>query len=395
MRRPVTLLIASLLAIASAGGVRAGESDPLVLASLAPETGDLSQILRTVRLPVELAVDEINAAGGVNGQDVILVLGDEGEDADAALAAIDHFEAEQVDAIQGPTAATTTVAVLDAVTSSGMLMCSGSDSLTPVDDGDGFYFRTAPPSRLQGPALAELILSDGHRRVAIIRRRDSFGSSVGKSLARRLRRGGGRVAANVSYDTEAGDFETEVERVVATEPDAIAILGFDIDGAAILRELEDQGMTPSDVGIYVPDTMRTPAVAAAGIKGVTPAAAPYDVDSPFHETFAEIQEPPVFWSYYYDCTILTALAAVNAESAEASAMTAAFTENLRGDEDCNTFAACKKLLEVGKSIHWRGASSNFDDYGDFEPNEGVYDTWSSDDSGDAVTGDPSEQIHVP
>jgi branched-chain amino acid transport system substrate-binding protein len=71
-----------------------------------------------------------------------------------------------------------------------------------------------------------------------------------------------------------------------------------------------------------------------------------------------------------------------------------FTSNLSGKRDCDTFAACKKLLDDGKTIHWRGASSNFDKFGDFEPNEGVYDVWSYDATGRVQIEDASSQIAV-
>jgi hypothetical protein len=56
--------------------------------------------------------------------------------------------------------------VLDTIEDAGMLTCSGSDSITSVDDTDGLYFRTAPPSRLEGMALAELVLADRELRAS-------------------------------------------------------------------------------------------------------------------------------------------------------------------------------------------------------------------------------------
>ena len=407
MRRPFLLLLATSVALGAASAPAPGTTADggLLVASLAPETGDLAPILDAVRVPVELAVEEINAAGGVNGHDVTLVVGNEGSDPETARATVDRLASEGVDAIVGPVASSTTVAVLEEITEAGILTCSGSDSLAAVDDSDGLYFRTAPPSRLEGLALAELMLADGHRRVAVLKRRDDFGTDVGRALTQRLRRGGGRVISNIAYSPDASSFATQVERALAKEPDAIAILGFDVDGAAVVRELVAQGAPPPETAIYVPEAMRRATFATSvdpsdpstieGIKGTAPAATPYDVDSPFHETFAGTGVDPVHSSQFYDCTILTALAAVKAESNDPAEMKQAFTDNLRGDADCNTFAACAALLDDGASIHWRGASSNFDDFGSFEPNTGVYDAWTYDAAGVAVTGSPSEQILVP
>jgi branched-chain amino acid transport system substrate-binding protein len=131
------------------------------------------------------------------------------------------------------------------------------------------------------------------------------------------------------------------------------------------------------------------------IKGVAPAETPFGVQSPFPAALAARGVAPVFSAATYDCTILTALAAVKAKSDDPVKLKAAFGANLHGQRDCTTFAACARLLDAHTSIHWRGASSNFDRFGSFEPGEGTYDVWYYDAGGNAVTSDPSAQIRVP
>jgi len=49
---------------------------------------------------------------------------------------------------------------------------------------------------------------------------------------------------------------------------------------------------------------------------------------------------------------------------------------------------------AGQTIHWRGASSTFDNFGKFQPNQGAYDTWSYNEQGKAIDSDPSVQIKI-
>jgi branched-chain amino acid transport system substrate-binding protein len=413
-RRPVArrwgaLALTLTVGLTTGTGVaNAGEAaDSLVLGSLAPETGDLAPLLRSLRVPVEMAVQEINAAGGVNGVPVTLVTGDEGTDAATARATVARFVEAGVDAIEGPATPQTVLNVLGAVKRAGILMCSGTDTLAPItrDRTGGLYFRTAPPSRLQGAALAQLVLADARRRVAVVRRDDYFGSSVERSLVRALRAEDVRIVESVSYEPDATTWRTEARRVAKKKPDAIVVIGFEQDGAGAVRSLLAPGVFATRVPIYVPDTMQSTSFATlvsgavpqvvAGIEGTAPAPAPGGVQSPFLRAFAARGVDPIFSAHAYDCTILTALASIKAKSTEPAKMRKAFTKNLRGREDCNTFAACKLLLEQGKSIHWRGASSSFDHYGEFEPRQGVFDTWRYDAAGRVVTNDASQQIHVP
>jgi len=380
----------------------------LVIGSLAPETGDLSAIVDSLRVPVQIAIDEINAAGGVNDQQVTLVTGDDGTDPEVAGQTVDRMiSSDGADVIIGPASSGTALGILGKVKGKALL-CSGSNTAAQLDkDGPsktgGLYFRTAPTDALQGPALAELLLSDGHSKVGILTRNDSYGVGFGKSVATALKQGGAKVVTNVAYKAEGDNFDADVQKVLDKKPDSVIVLGFNDDGAKIVQTMIEKGAGPADLPIYTADGMQgssfgetvdpaNPGV-VSGIKGTAPAAAPAGVESPFQDTFAATGTDPIFSAYYYDCTILAALASVKAKSDGATDIAKAFKANLKG-RACNTFATCKDLLVSGKKIHWQGASSGFDKFPKNQPSQGVYDVWSYDDSAEVVTEDPSSQIKI-
>jgi branched-chain amino acid transport system substrate-binding protein len=393
---------------ADATGRRPSSGDgTLAIASLAPQTGALQSLRDSLRVPVELAVNEINAAGGVNGTPVTLAHGDEGSDVATARATIATLADAGIDAVIGPTAPATVLGVIGDVRKARMLMCSGTDTLAPVTarSTNGLYFRTAPGPRLQGFALADLVLADGHERVAILRRDDFFGDEVGVATKRRLRTGGARIVADVAYDPDASSVAKQVRAALRREPKAVIVIGFDHDGARVLAGLVARDAGPDTTAIYGPDTLQSLGFAAAvdpadptkvaGVKGTAPAPAPTGAESPFLAELENRGTPPVFSAHSYDCTILTALAAEKAESDDPDAMKRAFAKNLRGKNDCNTFAMCVALLAEGKTIHWRGASSGFERFRAFEPGSGTFDTWAYDATGQPVTDAATNQIDVP
>jgi branched-chain amino acid transport system substrate-binding protein len=419
MHRSRLLLLASVVtltglitafATAPAGASGPNTDGTLVLASLAPETGDLSAIVDSLRVPVQLAVDEINAGGGVNGKKVTLVTGDDGTDPEVAAQTLDRLlTSDGADAIIGPASSGTALGILDKIKGKA-LVCSGSNTAAQLStDGPkksgGLYFRTAPPDKLQGPALAELVLSDSHSKVAILTRNDSYGVGFGKSLQKALKQGGAQVPANIAYSIDEGaNYDADVQKALDTNPDAVIVIGFNDDGAKIIQTMIEKGKGPADLPTYTADGMQgssfgktvdpqNPGV-VAGLGGTAPAAAPAGIKSPFQSKFQAAGVDPIFSSYYYDCTILTALAAVKAKSDDPKKMAAAFAANVKGKKSCNTFFTCKSLLEKGKTIHWRGASSQFDKFPKNEPNEGVYQPWAYDAQGAPKDTDPSTQIQI-
>jgi branched-chain amino acid transport system substrate-binding protein len=387
----------------------AADKGKLVIADLAPETGTLSTLLDALRTPVRLAVDEINAAGGVNGQPVTLVTGDDGGDEATVSRTVDALIATNgARVIIGPASSPTAAGILDDVKGKALL-CSGSNSAAALDrDGPeqsgGLYFRTAPPDSLQGPALAELLLADGRSKVAILSLEDTWLADVGHALADELEQGGAKVVAQSSYPADGANVASIVAKALAKKPDSVVVLGEQDDGAKVVQALIAAGDGPATLPIYTSNAMQGTGFAAlvdpanpgavAGIRGTAAAAAPAGVDSPFHAAFAATDIEPVFSAHTYDCTILAALAAVKARSTEPAKLAKAFTANLRGKQDCDTFAACQALLAAGKSIHWRGASSKFDNFGKHQPQEGVYDVWGYDATGAVVTDPPSSQITI-
>jgi branched-chain amino acid transport system substrate-binding protein len=411
----MTGVVTALLAVgggtAGAGEEKRGNvNGSLELGQLAAQSGQLANIVQSLTVPVTMAVDEINAAGGVLGNPVTYAVADDATDPAIASESLEGLlEDAKVDAIIGPTSSGITLNILEEVQRRSVLLCSGSNFSAELSeaDSDGYYFRTTPSDRLQGPALAELVRKDGHKKVGILARRDTYGVGLATSVKKALDRGGKRVVANVEYDPDATSFDREVQRVVDQKPDAVIVLGFENDGADIVRTLIAKGLSPQQFPIYTADGMRTNAFptlldpnnpgAVAGIKGTSPATAPTGVQHPFLDAFSTTGIDPIYSAFYYDCTILTALAAEKAKSDDPAKMKEAFAANTKGKNKCTTYAECKQLLDDGKTVQYQGASAafrNMNKFGAFEPSAGVYEVWSFDEAGRDNSEPPETQIRV-
>jgi branched-chain amino acid transport system substrate-binding protein len=408
----IAAVTAATLAPALAAGPAAARKQPradgaLTIGDLAPDTGELSPIVQSLRVPVQLAVQEINDAGGVNGKPVGLVNGDDATPELAAASLQTMIDTDHVDALIGPSTSPVALQVLPRIRKARILTCSGSntsDELSSARRG-GYYFRTAPPDELQGRALAQLVVGDRHRKVALLVSHDPYGTRFRRVLHRSLAEGGVKLVADLTYAIGDAPVERSVKKIVKRKPQAIVVVGSVADGAKVVRALIAAGLGPQAVPIYTTDGIESASFAAtvnaadrstvAGIKGTTPAAAPAGVESPFDARLAATGTELIFSTYhYYDCTILTALAAVKAKTDDPTKMKRAFAANLKGKKSCATFADCTKLLQRGRSIHWRGASSRFDRFGGFQPAEGVYDVWTYDAAGKVQTMDSSAQVRV-
>lgn len=359
----------------------------LRLGYVLPETGDLAFLGPPQIQGVELAVQQINEAGGVLGEDVVVDGGDEAGDTAVAAETADRLLQEGVDAIIGAAATGMTLAIIEQVTGAGVVQCSGSNTgpvLTDYED-DGFYFRTAPTDALQGPILAETIAGDGHTQIALAARSDEYGEGLLDATRDALEEAGADVVAEVLYDPNATTFDAEVGQLADANPEAIALISFE-EGAQILQAMIEAGIGPEDLAVYGADGVASadlPESVEPGnpnvLDGMTGTRPDASVDPEFQgelEEFAPELDTFTFAPQVYDCVMITALAAVAAESDDPGVFVDEMLNVTRDGTECTSFEECVELLEQGEDINYQGPSgaTTFTDAG--EPEVGTYEIWA-------------------
>ncbi len=224
-----------------------GSGEPLRLGALLPQSGALSAYGPAMLAAVQLAVRDINAAGGVNGTPVSLLEADDGTDAGVARRAVTRLLNADVGAIIGPGASGVAKAVLDDVIAAGVVMFSPantSDEFTGYDD-KGMYFRTAPPDELQARLLANIILQEGGKVVGLLHQNTPYGTGLATGIKQNLSAAG--VSASdivaVTYDPASRDYRQQVARLADLRPDFIVVAGY-AESAEIVRRLNAAGIGP-------------------------------------------------------------------------------------------------------------------------------------------------------
>jgi len=415
MRRATTavrlaaMTAAAALVLAACGGSDGGDGDgeggssePLKLGYILPETGDLQYLGPPQVQATNYAVSEINKAGGVLGNDIPdVVAGDEANDPAIASQSADRVLGEDVDAIIGAAASGMSLAIIDKITGAGVVQCSGSNTaptFTDYDD-DGFYFRTAPSDAMQGPVLADVVVGDGHSKVAVVARADDYGKGLAKATAESLESVGANVLMNETYDPKATNFDALIQKVSGANPDAVVVIAFE-EGKQILSGLLESGMVPPKVGLYGADGLRSTDLAnlvssnnpgaLGGMKGTAPASADNKEFTKQLKAFAPKLTELQFAPQVFDCVNVIALAAEKAGSTDPGDFAEEMVNVTKDGEECNSYADCKKLLDDDTDIDYQGASGplDFTDVG--EPGKASIEIYGYDKNGKLMTIDTVE-----
>ncbi|SDM38476.1 amino acid/amide ABC transporter substrate-binding protein, HAAT family (TC 3.A.1.4.-) [Geodermatophilus siccatus] len=222
--------------------------EQLAIGTLLPLTGNLAFLGPPEVAGARLAVQDINAAGGVLGQDVRLAEGDSGDaSTDTATQTVDRLLQEGVNAIIGAASSGVSLTVIDRITGAGVLQFSPantSDQFTDYND-NGLYFRTAPPDTLQARALSDLIINDGNNTVGIMALNDPYGTGLMDNTRENLIAAGLAEDSiqTLTYDPQAANYDAEIQQMVDFNPDAIVVIGFE-ESARIIEGLNSQGVGP-------------------------------------------------------------------------------------------------------------------------------------------------------
>jgi branched-chain amino acid transport system substrate-binding protein len=351
-----------------AGGGNFAKGDgTLTVGTLLPQTGSLAYLGPPEFAGVDLAVKDINAAGGVLGKPVVQERADSGDGTpNIAPQETNKLLNADADVVIGAASSSVSLSVIDKIIGAGAVQISPANTSTAFDtyDDKGMYFRTAPSDVLQGAVMANLVAGDGFDNVAILARQDSYGKALADQTAKVFSSGGGDVVANVLYDAEASNYSAEVSEVAGQSPDAVVLIAFE-ETQKIIPEMIKNDIGPKDVQIYFVDGNTSngydfPPGTLEGVRATLPGA---ELTSNFQDRLLEINPKLEDFTYgpeSYDATMLAALAATAADNDSGEAIASQLGAVSSGGMECAEYSECVKMLEDGEDIDYQGVSGPID-----------------------------------
>jgi ABC-type branched-subunit amino acid transport system substrate-binding protein len=374
----------------------------LTIGSLLPLTGDLAFLGPPEVAGVELAIQEMNQAGGVLGKDVRLVQADSGDGSpDIAPGETDKLLNANADAIVGAASSSVSLSVLDKITSANTVQMSPANTSTAFDNcnDNGFYFRTAPSDVLQGAVLADLIANDGHTNVSILARQEAYGEALANQVEKVFTESGGQVIDKIFYTPEATNWTAEVQQVAAGDPEAIVLIGFN-ETTSIIPEMISNNIGPQDKQIYFVDgntadySKEFDRGVLQGVRATYPGA---ELTGDFRQRLLDVNPRLDSFTYgpeSYDATILIGLAAVAGDDDSGPTIARNLRDISAEGTKCTTWEECVGMLENGEDIDYEGVSGPINFSGTGSPTAATigifeYNANNNFDNVDYITGDIS------
>ncbi|MDR0839601.1 MAG: ABC transporter substrate-binding protein [Oscillospiraceae bacterium] len=325
----ISLIMACTLAAALLAGCGKGGSDKLKIGLVAPLTGDNGVMGESQRRGYEMAMEEINASGGVGGKTLELVTyDDQGDPQKAASGAQKFADDKSVLAIGGSCNSSSTLAMIPIIDGGKLPDLVVSSSSAALTGSSEYFFRMSVQDAAVGPLMADALTKMGKKSIVVLYPNNDYGKGLNESIVAQMLANGGDVLDSLTYLATDQDFTAQLTTVKNLDPDAIALAGTPTDSGLLIKQIRQLGIDVpliGGTGLYNAKTIEICGDAAEDIIviGVYVASNP---DPKVQELVGKYvakykQEPDGFAALAYDQMYVIAQAAEKAMAANGGNIT--------------------------------------------------------------------------
>ena len=257
------------------GAAPAMSDEPLVIGAMDALTGVAESYGNPIQQAKLLAVEEINAAGGINGRPLEIIFEDSKCAAQDAITAYRKLtDVDGVKIILGTTCSGAMLGAAPLAEDEAVIMLSASATSPDIAAAGDYIFRTAINDLQLGIDIGNTMWVDGVRSIATITESTDYAEGARRTSVARFEELGGTVVAAEAYSTDAIDFRSQITKLINENPDAILLTAQgEVSGGTIVkqaRELGYDGPMYSEVVPTQPDALSIAGDAATGLKAVVP-----------------------------------------------------------------------------------------------------------------------------
>jgi branched-chain amino acid transport system substrate-binding protein len=246
MRKWFTLATLGLIAALTIGALGLQAADTVKIGFTPPITGASASEGALQLKAIKLALKQINAAGGINGKKIDLVIVDNQSTNPGALAALQKaVEQEKIVALVSSVKSTQILAMSDAVKKYGIPTIIGGTNATLTRQGNPWLFRVRPDDSIAAGAMVKYIKEDTKfTKVGILHDTDAFGTGGADLVEKGAKEAGLQVVKREKYTTKDKDFTAQLLSLKNAGAQIMVLYGTNPDDVAVIQRQYRQLGTP-------------------------------------------------------------------------------------------------------------------------------------------------------
>jgi len=238
----LTLALVVLMAFSFAGCQK--EDETIKIGTIMPISGPISTYGITTRDGVQLAIDEINEAGGVLGKQIELIVEDNKLDAGETVTAFKKLvDQDEVVALVGALASSMTLSIVDLAQENMIPMITPTSTNDTVTSAGDYIFRACYSDSFQGAVVAKFAKEDlsAMKGAILFDVANDYSVGLAKNFTEKFEELGGTIVASESYATGDKDFNAQLTKIKTTEPDVLFLPDYYSTVALIEKQVDALG----------------------------------------------------------------------------------------------------------------------------------------------------------
>ncbi len=220
------------------------------VATVGPMTGSYAAVGSQMKAGAEQAVADINKAGGVNGQQLILEIGDDACDPKQAVSVANQMASKKVVVVAGHYCSGSSIPASKVYGEEGVLQISpASTNPRYTDEGGWNTFRVCGRDDQQGAIAGKYLATNFKgKKIAILHDNSAYGKGLADETKKGLTANGGAEALYAAYTPGERDYSAIVSRMKQAGVEVIYVGGYHTETGLIARQAKEQGMNITMVG---------------------------------------------------------------------------------------------------------------------------------------------------
>ena len=302
-----------VLMIAAGAAMGCGGATEVHIGAVLSLEGSAASYGTSIRQGIDLAVEQVNAAGGVDVAEsgtlipLTVTVRDAKSDPQIGLQVSQELIGMGLPVVIGSDSSDVTLAIADLFQESEVVLISPSSSTPELNDKGSFIFRNYPSDEHEAVNVANHIYNvEGIQEVDIIGSQSEFGLGIKRAFIERFRMLGGKAEIQVSFPAETPDVASFLGDLPDTEAGAIYIAGYSNETANAARALRDAGI---DLPLFGTGASIADELVAAGgdaVEGLKFPTVAFDIEDPATADFIAAYrakysgDPDVFAAHGFD-----------------------------------------------------------------------------------------------
>ncbi|MGC2775657.1 MAG: ABC transporter substrate-binding protein [Bradyrhizobium sp.] len=245
-----SIILAGLCSAALMSGAAFAQSGaPIKIANVAELSGGGATVGNNWKNGIDLAVEEINAKGGILGRKIEVSHADSQSNPGVARAQVQKALDGEPYVLLGPGYSGSVKVTAPLAAEAGITQIMGGEAAELTLAGNKFLFRTSFGQQSSMPKVAKYVNDElKAKSVAVVWVNNDFGRGGRDVITKEFNRLGIKVAADLSTEAGQADFAADVSKIKAAAPDAVFIYVNEEESARILKEIKRQGVTAPLIG---------------------------------------------------------------------------------------------------------------------------------------------------